>query len=158
MHSTGIKRCFLNQSTIPDDNGCFHMITEGINVNEVIKHSSVLNASQLYLNDIHQMAQTFGIEAAAKVIINEMKQVFGAYGINVNYRHLSLIADYMTFEGVYKPFNRIGIKSNSSPLQKMSFETCLQFFKDACLYGKYFLFEKMQGNDIELNIYLNATF
>ena len=28
-----------------------------------------------------------------------MKQVFGAYGINVDYRHLSLIADYMAFEG-----------------------------------------------------------
>jgi len=65
-----------------------------------------------------------------------MKQVFNAYGINVDYRHLSLIADYMTFEGTYKPFNRLGIKSNASPLQKMSFETCLQFFKDACLYGK----------------------
>jgi DNA-directed RNA polymerase I subunit RPA1 len=64
-----------------------------------------------------------------------MKQVFNAYGINVDYRHLSLIADYMTFEGIYKPFNRIGIKSNSSPLQKMSFETCLQFLKDAFTFG-----------------------
>lgn len=42
----------------------------------------------------------------------------------------------MTFEGVYKPFNRIGIKSNSSPLQKMTFETCFQFLKDAYLFGK----------------------
>ena len=65
-----------------------------------------------------------------------MKQVFNAYGIHVDYRHLSLIADYMTFEGVYKPFNRIGIKTNASPLQKMSFETCLSFFKDACLLGQ----------------------
>lgn len=66
-----------------------------------------------------------------------MKQVFNAYGINVDYRHLSLIADYMTYEGTYKPFNRLGVKSNASPLQKMSFETCLQFFKDACLYGQH---------------------
>ena len=29
----GIKRCFLNQSTLPEDNGCFKLITEGINVN-----------------------------------------------------------------------------------------------------------------------------
>lgn len=62
--------------------------------------------------------------------------MFGVYGIHVDYRHLSLIADYMTYEGVYKPFNRIGIKSNSSPLQKMSFETCMQFFKDAFLYNQ----------------------
>jgi hypothetical protein len=36
----------------------------------VIKHSDTLDASKLYLNDIHKMATTFGIEAAAKVIIN----------------------------------------------------------------------------------------
>jgi DNA-directed RNA polymerase I subunit RPA1 len=90
------------------------------------------------MNDIHLTAQTFGIEAANRVIIKEIKQVFGAYGINVDYRHLSLIADYMTYEGVYKPFNRIGIRSNASPLQKMTFETCLQFFKDAYLSGIYF--------------------
>ena len=71
-------------------------------------------------------------------LIKEIKQVFGAYGINVDYRHLSLIADYMTFEGVYKPFNRIGIRTNGSPLQKMTFETCLQFFKDAYLSGNLF--------------------
>lgn len=71
-----------------------------------------------------------------KIKKKEISMVFKAYGINVDYRHLSLIADYMTFEGVYKPFNRIGIKAHASPLQKMSFETCLQFFKDAVLTGK----------------------
>jgi DNA-directed RNA polymerase I subunit RPA1 len=88
------------------------------------------------MNDIHMMASTFGIEAAVRVIITEMKRVFNAYGINVDHRHLSLIADYMTFEGRYKPFNRLGIKTNPSPLQKMSFETCLAFFKDAYLNGQ----------------------
>ena len=29
----GIKRCFLNQSKLPSDNGCFKLTTEGINVN-----------------------------------------------------------------------------------------------------------------------------
>lgn len=77
--------------------------------------------------------------------------VFKAYGINVDYRHLSLIADYMTFEGIYKPFNRIGIKANASPLQKMSFETCLQFFKDAVLTGKlnYQLFLFVSHADLQ---------
>lgn len=66
----GIKRCFLNQSTLPEDRGCYKLVTEGINVDEVIKHASVLNASKLYLNDIHLMASKFGIEAANRVIIN----------------------------------------------------------------------------------------
>ncbi len=33
----GIKRCFLNKSTLPEDNGCMKIITEGINVNVMIK-------------------------------------------------------------------------------------------------------------------------
>ena len=57
------------------------------------------------------------------------------YGIAVDYHHLSLIADYMTFEGTYKPFNRIGMETNSSPFQKMSFETTMHFLKNATIAG-----------------------
>lgn len=63
--------------------------------------------------------------------------MFKVYGIAVDYRHLSLIADYMTFEGSYKPFNRIGIEGNSSPFQKMSFETTMHFLKNATISGDH---------------------
>lgn len=58
-------------------------------------------------------------------------------GIAVDPRHLSLVADYMCFEGVYKPLNRFGIRSNSSPLQQMTFETSFQFLKQATMMGQY---------------------
>ena len=61
--------------------------------------------------------------------------MFAAYGITVDYRHLSLVADYMTFEGSYKPFNRVGIESNPSPLQKITFETPINFLKEAIISG-----------------------
>lgn len=57
-------------------------------------------------------------------------------GIEVDPRHLSLVADYMCFEGVYKPLNRFGIRSNSSPLQQMTFETSFQFLKQATMMGQ----------------------
>lgn len=56
-------------------------------------------------------------------------------GIEVDPRHLSLVADYMCFEGVYKPLNRFGIQSNSSPLQQMTFETSYKFLKQAAILG-----------------------
>ena len=65
----------------------------------------------------------------------ECRDVFRAYGINVDYRHLCLIADYMMFSGTYLPCNRMGIKANPSPLQKMTFETCMNFLKEATLGG-----------------------
>ena len=65
----------------------------------------------------------------------EIRDVFAAYGIGVDYRHLSLVADHMIFEGVYKAFNRMGLETNASPLQKMSFETTMHFLKAAALSG-----------------------
>ena len=66
--------------------------------------------------------------------LQEIKTVFGAYGIQVDYRHLSLLADYMTFEGSYKSLNRNAIESNASPFQKMTFETTMNFLAKACLH------------------------
>ena len=57
-------------------------------------------------------------------------------GIVVDPRHLSLVSDYMCFEGVYKPLNRHGIQSSSSPLQQMTFETSYKFLKEATMMGK----------------------
>ena len=54
----------------------------------------------------------------------------------VDPRHLNLIADYMTFEGGYRPMNRMGIGGNASPLLRMSYETSMNFMTDACLHGE----------------------
>jgi DNA-directed RNA polymerase I subunit RPA1 len=66
--------------------------------------------------------------------VKEIRGVFDVYGIAVDYRHLSLIADFMTFNGEYKPFNRIGMEESSSPFLKMSFETTAQYLTSACLF------------------------
>jgi len=63
--------------------------------------------------------------------------VFALYNIAVDRRHLSLIADYMTFEGRYKPFNRLGLETSTSPLQKMSFETTMQFLRSSVIDGMF---------------------
>ena len=53
--------------------------------------------------------------------------VFGVYGISVDYRHISLIGDFMTFNGDYRAFNRIGMEESSSPFLKMSYETTMKY-------------------------------
>ncbi|MBN3305594.1 RPA1 polymerase, partial [Amia calva] len=111
--------------------------TEGINLHELFKYSDILDLKRLYSNEVHAMANTYGIEVALRVIEKEIKDVFAVYGIEVDPRHLSLVADYMCFEGVYKPLNRFGIQSNSSPLQQMTFETSFKFLKEATMLGSY---------------------
>ncbi|KAM9585003.1 DNA-directed RNA polymerase I subunit RPA1 [Trichechus inunguis] len=138
VHATkGITRCLLNETTNKMNEKELVLNTEGINLAELFKYAEVLDLRRLYSNDIHAMADTYGIEAALRVIEKEIKDVFAVYGIAVDPRHLSLVADYMCFEGVYKPLNRFGIRSNSSPLQQMTFETSFQFLKQATMMGSH---------------------
>uniref|UniRef100_A0A8C4V3P1 DNA-directed RNA polymerase subunit n=1 Tax=Falco tinnunculus TaxID=100819 RepID=A0A8C4V3P1_FALTI len=131
----GITRCLLNESTNKQGEKEFVLHTEGINLVEMFRYSDILDLNRLYSNDIHAMAKNYGIETALRVIIKEIKDVFAVYGIVVDPRHLSLVADYMCFEGFYKPLNRFGIQSNSSPLQQMTFETSYKFLKEATMMG-----------------------
>ncbi|NXW88671.1 RPA1 polymerase, partial [Alopecoenas beccarii] len=133
----GITRCLLNESTNQQGEKELVLHTEGINLAELFRYSNILDLNRLYSNDIHAMAKNYGIESALRVIIKEIKDVFAVYGIVVDPRHLSLVADYMCFEGFYKPLNRFGIQSNSSPLQQMTFETSYKFLKEATMMGAY---------------------
>ena len=67
--------------------------------------------------------------------VQEIRQVFKAYNIDIDFRHLYLIADYMSFQGIVMPFNRYGISSSTSVIQKASFETAMNFMKNAALTG-----------------------
>ena len=54
-------------------------------------------------------------------LIQEIVDLFGAYGVTVDHRHLYLIGDYVTFGGNLKAMNRIWMKYNPSPLLRMTF-------------------------------------
>ncbi|XP_014670360.1 PREDICTED: DNA-directed RNA polymerase I subunit RPA1-like, partial [Priapulus caudatus] len=104
-----VRRTILHQTPaisrgfISDGMGAFAgrklLKTEGVNMAALWKYGHLLDLKHLYSNDIHAVAGAYGIEAAAKVITTEVTNVFKAYGITVDHRHLSLVADYMTFTG-----------------------------------------------------------
>jgi DNA-directed RNA polymerase I subunit RPA1 len=82
------------------------------------------------------MLSVYGVEAARACLVEQVGAVFSVYGITVDHRHLSLVADYMTFEGGYKPLNRAGIDSSTSPFVRMTFETSAAFLTQAALEGE----------------------
>jgi len=65
-----------------------------------------------------------------------VQNVFKVYGITVDPRHLMLIADYMTYDGTFRPLSRMGMEYSTSPLQQMSFESALPFLKKAVVKSK----------------------
>ena len=56
---------------------------------------SILEDDEIYSNDIYAILKTYGVEMARAAILLEMKGIFAVYNIEVNKRHLELIADYM---------------------------------------------------------------
>ncbi|CAJ0833207.1 2484_t:CDS:10 [Entrophospora sp. SA101] len=130
----GVTKC--QQITNDNENDkTKSLVTNGVNFQSLWKYDKLIDINNIYSNDIAAILKTYGVEAARMAIIREISEVFGLYGIKIDIRHLSLVADYMTFDGKYKPFNRIGIDSNASPFLKMSFETTCNFLTQATLYS-----------------------
>ncbi|KAF2218814.1 hypothetical protein BDZ85DRAFT_307063 [Elsinoe ampelina] len=109
--------------------------TDGANLVAMREYQSVLNPHRWRTNDIGSVLLLYGVEACRGAIVEEIGSVFAGHGISVDYRHLSLIADFMTRAGGYKAFSRGGLAGNTSPFAKMSFETTVGFLRDAVLEG-----------------------
>uniref|UniRef100_A0A8C4Q296 DNA-directed RNA polymerase n=1 Tax=Eptatretus burgeri TaxID=7764 RepID=A0A8C4Q296_EPTBU len=95
----------------------------------------VLDLNRLYCNNIMEMMTVYGIEAAVSVIQREVRDVFAVYGITIDPRHLSLVADNMCASGSYVACNRFSMATSPSPLQQMTFETSMAFLKQATIQG-----------------------
>ena len=110
------------------------VLTQGVNLEAMQQYQDILNPHRIITNDVEAMRKVYGVEAARATIVQEIDAVFKGHNISVDMRHLSLIADFMTRAGGYKPFSRTGIDSSVSPLHKATFETSINFIRDAVLH------------------------
>ncbi|XP_022640325.1 DNA-directed RNA polymerase I subunit 1 isoform X3 [Vigna radiata var. radiata] len=111
--------------------------TSGIHFKTFWELQDDLDVRYIYSNSVHAMLSVYGVEAARETIIREVQNVFKSYGISVNIRHLTLIADFMTHSGGYSPMNRTGsIADCTSPFIKMCFETASKFIVEAAYHGQ----------------------
>jgi DNA-directed RNA polymerase I subunit RPA1 len=135
-HCPGISRCYLINQRLDDNSEekpCVQ--TEGLNFQTMWDFEDILDVNQLMTNDIYQVLRTYGVEAARASISKQINSVFGVYGITVNPRHLSLLADYMTNNGDYMPLNRTGMINKGSSFQQITFETSMKFLTGAAMGG-----------------------
>ncbi|KAG5437996.1 hypothetical protein PCANB_000343 [Pneumocystis canis] len=131
---TGISKCFRVPRESELDTSRI-LCTDGVNIKGIWEAQDIISVNTLYSNDIASVLRTYGVEAARNTIISEIFKLFKVYGIVIDARHLILISDYMTIDGLYKAFNRASISSNVSPFLKMSYETSCNFLQEATLYG-----------------------
>ena len=93
---------------------------EGANMYELMGFKNV-DKTKIFSNDIHEVLDVFGIEAARQAIYDEFNEVFAeAY---VNYHHMSVLLDSITYQGRLVSADRFGMKKHDNGvLAKSSFE------------------------------------
>ncbi|MEE9525599.1 MAG: DNA-directed RNA polymerase subunit A'' [Candidatus Woesearchaeota archaeon] len=128
----------------------FIIITAGSNLNDILPLKEV-DETRTVTNDVYETADILGVEAARQVIINEVNKVIEAQGLNVDLRHVMLVADTMCFGGEVKGITRYGIVSKkASVLARASFETPIKHIINAALVG-----EVDELNSVVENVMLN---
>lgn len=114
----------------------FVILTAGSNLVDIMKLDFV-DADRVSTNDIKEIESVFGIEAARAAIINETYKVIETQGLDVNIRHIMLIADTMCAIGTMKGITRVGVVAEkSSVLARASFETPIKHMVSAALLGQ----------------------
>uniref|UniRef100_A0A6C0AJC9 DNA-directed RNA polymerase n=1 Tax=viral metagenome TaxID=1070528 RepID=A0A6C0AJC9_9ZZZZ len=109
--------------------------TEGTNLHDLLVVDG-LDGTRTFSNDIHEVNDVFGIEAARTCLLDEFNEVFSTE--KVNYHHLSVLIDTMTYSGRIVPVNRFGMKKNETGvLAKSSFEETSKTMFDAAVVAEY---------------------
>ena len=126
----------ISRAIIVDTEGELTIATEGSNLEEVFKVPEV-DATRTSTNDIMEISKVLGVEAARNSIITEIVKVLEAQDLEVDLRHIMLIADAMTFRGVLKSIGRHGLAGEkASVLARAAFEETAKHLIRACIYGE----------------------
>ncbi len=130
----------------------FLIITAGTNLKKILELDFV-DTTRTISNDIYEIAAVLGIEATRHAIIDEVFKVIEAQGLNIDIRHIMLVADTMTVSGVIKGITRYGVVSEkASVLARASFETPIRHIVNAALTG-----ETDKLNSVVENVMLNQA-
>ncbi len=127
----GITRAVLSKTE-----GSWKIVTEGSNLKEVLKVEGV-DAENVMTNSILEVADVLGIEAARNSIIHEAMGTLGEAGLDVDIRHIMLVADLMTNDGYVKAIGRHGVSGKkSSVLARAAFEITAAHLLHAAMVGE----------------------
>jgi DNA-directed RNA polymerase subunit A" len=130
----GIKRI---KQVLPVKRGEEYIIlTSGTNLKDILALEEV-DINRTICNDLYEIFAVLGIEATRKVIMNEVYKVIDAQGLNIDVRHIMLVADIMCTVGKVKGITRYGVVSEkASVLARASFETPIKHLINAALEGE----------------------
>jgi DNA-directed RNA polymerase subunit A" len=110
--------------------------TEGSNLYRVLEVNGV-DKTRTSTNAVQEIFEVLGVEAARNAIMDEAFRTLDEQGLNVDIRHIMLVADLMTNDGDVKAIGRHGISGRkSSVLARAAFEITAVHLLHAALTGE----------------------
>jgi DNA-directed RNA polymerase subunit A" len=139
----GIKRVLIQKE---GDEYVLH--TDGSNLAAVLMIKGI-DPHRIYTNNVSEIMEVLGIEAARAAIIKEAFQVLDQQGLDVDVRHVILVADLMTSTGRIRQIGRHGVSGEkSSVLARAAFEVTVKHLLDAASHGEEDALEGVTENVI----------
>jgi len=116
--------------------------TTGTNMLDILG-TDYIDYERTYSNDIGEMFDVLGIEAARQIIFNEFSEVMEFSDVAINYHHLSLLCDRMTVTKGMVAIFRSGLHNdNIGPIAKATFEVHTEILLQAARHAD---FDEMRG-------------
>jgi DNA-directed RNA polymerase subunit A" len=125
----------INRVVIRKEGDEYVLYTEGSALKDVIQFEGV-DPTRTKTNNITEIGDVLGIEAARNAIINEATDTLREQGLSVDVRHIMLVADIMTCDGEVKQIGRHGVSGEkASVLARAAFEVTVNHILDAAVRG-----------------------
>ena len=110
--------------------------TTGSNLSDVLKVSGI-DKKSVRTNNVSEIAETLGIEAARNALINELSSTLEDQGLEVDQRYLMLVSDLMCHRGYMQQIGRHGIAgTKDSVLARAAFEITVPTIATAAKTGE----------------------
>ncbi|CAD6229869.1 unnamed protein product [Miscanthus lutarioriparius] len=110
--------------------------TKGVNLLAVMCHEDV-DATRTTSSHLTEVIEVLGIEAVRRALFDELRAVISFDGSYVNYRHLAVLCDTMTYRGHLMAITRHAINRNDiGPLMRCSFEETMDILLDAAIHAE----------------------
>jgi DNA-directed RNA polymerase subunit A' len=126
----------IKRVLVTEESGEWVIRTDGSNLGKVLEVEGV-DTSRTSTNNIHEIAKTLGVEASRNALVNEAKGVLEDQGLDVDVRHVMLVADMMTTTGDVQQIGRHGISGKkASVLARAAFEITVPNIVEAAVKGE----------------------
>ncbi len=127
---------FENKNQEMETNKQYIIITKGVNMVD-IRYINGIDLTMTTCNDVREIYERFGVEAARASLVKEIKMIFTTADKFINFQHISILVDIMTNTGTLVSADRNGInKLDIDPLARASFEKTVDQLIQAAVFGE----------------------